>query len=573
MNSSRSLRFLSILILGTLISTAKAQQATTNKPAAPPQAYPTPAPVSWLPGETLEQHDARMAWWRDAKFGMFIHWGLYCIPADGEWHMRTHKEPYAEYSKLASEFNPVKFDADQWMELAHQAGMKYVVITTKHHDGFAMFGSKASPYNVVDATPFKRDVVKELSQASPKHDIRFCTYYSFLADWGHQGGQAGCEHWDPKFQDGDKRAYVRGIAIPHLKELLSNYGTIGVVWFDTDGSRDITPEESKEVIDILKTQPQIIVDPRLGGVKGDFISAEQHMPLTRPKGDWELCGTVNGSWGYTGAKAKPLEKLLPYMVTAWGMGGNVLMNVGPTREGIIPEDSAERLRQVGAWLKLNGESIFGSTAGPFNWVPWGTATRKGDIVYLQVFDWPKDGVLKVPLANKVTKAWLLADPERKHLKVTTSDGRLLVHIPEKSPDPIVSVVALKLEGEPVSTYTSLSFNKPVTASSEQKPGKCILDGNTGTHWRNNSTNGFFEIDLGKPETFSRMRIGSSDDVKSYNLEYKDGDVWKPILQGKSLHRDENLVAFPSLTAQVVRFSFANDTKAPQIGVFELYPEL
>jgi len=297
------------------------------------------------------------------------------------------------------------------------------------------------------------------------------------------------------------------------------------------------------------------------------------MPLTRPKGDWELCGTVNGSWGYTGAKAKPLEKLLPYMVTAWGMGGNVLMNVGPTREGIIPEDSAERLRQVGAWLKLNGESIFGSTAGPFNWVPWGTATRKGDIVYLQVFDWPKDGVLKVPLANKVTKAWLLADPERKHLKVTTSDGRLLVHIPEKSPDPIVSVVALKLEGEPVSTYTSLSFNKPVTASSEQKPGKCILDGNTGTHWRNNSTNGFFEIDLGKPETFSRMRIGSSDDVKSYNLEYKDGDVWKPILQGKSLHRDENLVAFPSLTAQVVRFSFANDTKAPQIGVFELYPEL
>ena len=321
------------------------------------------APVSWLPGETVQQRDTRMAWWREAKFGMFIHWGIYSIPADGEWHMRKHQKPFAEYSKYAAQFDPVKFNADEWMSLAHGAGMKYVVITTKHHDGFAMFKSGASAYNIVDATPYKRDVIKELAAACPKHDIRFGIYYSFLADWGHKGGGAGCPLWDPGFQDGDLHEYVNTVALPQLKELLSNYGPISVVWFDSDGSQGIKPEESAQVIELLKSQPQVIVDPRLPGVKGDFATAEQHMPELRPEGDWELCGTVNGTWGYTRNAAKPLNKLLPYMITAWGMGGNVLMNVGPSPEGIIPADSAQRLRDVGEWLKIYGESIYGTTGG------------------------------------------------------------------------------------------------------------------------------------------------------------------------------------------------------------------
>ena len=224
--------------------------------------------------------------------------------------------------------------------VAHRAGMKYVVITTKHHDGFAMFKSNASSYNIVDATPFKRDVVKELSAACPRHDIRFGTYYSFLADWGHKGGGAGCPHWDPAFQDGDLHKYVNTVAMPQLKELMTHYGPIAVVWFDSDGASGIKPAESAQVVEILKTQSQVIVDPRLPGVKGDFATAEQHMPALRPRGDWELCGTVNGSWGFTRSPAKPLNKLLPYMITAWGMGGNVLMNVGPNCEGVIPADSA-----------------------------------------------------------------------------------------------------------------------------------------------------------------------------------------------------------------------------------------
>lgn len=563
-------------LIALLIPAMSFAMRSSAEVASTPQSSlsaPASSPVSWLPGEIKEAKDARMAWWTKAKYGMFIHWGLYCIPADGEWHMRNKKVPYAEYSKLAQEFNPDRFDADEWMTLAHDAGMNYVVITTKHHDGFAMFQSKASSYNIVDATPFRRDVVKELSEAAPRHGVTFCAYYSFLADWGHPGGQAGCPHWDPGFQDGDKRAYVTNVAIAQVRELLSNYGKIGVLWFDTDGSRDITQGEVATVTEVLKTQPQLIVDPRVPGVKGDFDTQEQHMPLLRPKSDhWELCGTVNGAWGYTGAKAKPLEKLLPYMITAWGMGGNVLMNVGPTREGIIPEDSAERLRQIGDWLRTNGESIYGTTAGPFTWLPWGTATRKGDTLYLQVFQWPPDGLLRVPLANKPLKAWLLADPGKATLPVDQKGDRLLIHLPKTPPDPVASVVTLQVEGEPVSTYSSLCLNKPVTASCCENSAKGITDDDASTRWRNTNGTASFTIDLGKPATFTTLRICPAyGDIKSGLLEVRSEGNWKTILKEMALKRDENIVTLPAVTGDAVRFSFIGETNAPQISDFELYP--
>ena len=532
------------------------------------------APVSWLPGETREAKDARMAWWTDAKFGMFIHWGLYSIPADGEWHMRTKKASFADYSRYAEQFNPVKFNADEWMALAHDAGMKYAVLTTKHHDGFALFKSQASSYNIVDATPFQRDVVKELSEACPRHDIRFGTYYSFLADWGHPGGQAGCPHWDPAFQDGDKRAYVSKIALAQVKELLSNYGKINALWFDTDGSRDITPEESAQLVEVLKIQPQLIVDPRVPGVKGDFNTVEAHMPSIRPKDDyWELCTTVNGSWGYTSSPAKPLKKLLPYLINAWGMGGNVLLNVGPNREGIIPADSAERLRQIGAWLKVNGESIYGSKSGPFVWLPWGTAPRKGETLYLQVFQWPQDGALRVPLANKPLKAWLLADPEKKALPLEQSADRIVIHLPAKASDPVASVVALQVEGEPANTYTSLCLNKPVTVTCAQDSAKRLTDDDDGSRWRNTDGTAGFTIELGKPATFTTLRICPSDMVKNGLLEVREAGVWKTLRKDITLQRDENIVTFPATTGDAVRFSFTGNEKASEFSDCEIYPAL
>ena len=244
---------------------------------------------------------------------------------------------------------------------------------------------------------------------------------------------------------------------------------------------------------------------------------------------------------------------------AWGMGGNVLMNVGPTKEGVIPDDSAERLRQIGNWLKVNGESIYGSTGGPFVWLPWGTATRKGDVLFLQVFTWPKDGVLKVPLSNPVTKAWLLADPRKKELPITKSAGRIMVHVPEKSPDPIVSVVALKIEGEPLSTYNSIVGTNRLTRFPMQE----TLPTQPGCS---------YQMDLGNPKTFSSIRILPNEAVKSFNVDVKEGDVWKPVIKDKSLQRDGSTESFAPVTAQVLRINFSNEATRPEIKRLDLFPE-
>ncbi|MCX7007862.1 MAG: alpha-L-fucosidase [Kiritimatiellaeota bacterium] len=538
------------------------------------------APVSWLPGETAQQRDERMSWWRDAKFGMFINWGLYSIPADNEWHMRLQKKSFAEYSKYAAQFNPVKFNADAWVALGHEAGMKYLVFDCKHHDGFAMFKSAASDYNIVDATPFKRDVMKEISDACPRHDIRFGTYYSFLSDWGDKGGGAGCPKWDPDFQDGDLHEYIKTVALPQLKEILSNYGPSAVMWFDYDGATGITPEESARVVEVLKTQPQIIVDPRLPGVKGDFATAERHLAMRTPKGDWEMCCTLNNVWGYDHSPAKTLKQLLPYLIRAWGQGGNVLLNVGPSPEGIIPEDQVERLREVGAWMKTNGESIYGTTAGPFHYLPWGTATRKGSTVYLQIFDWPADGRLKVPLLNEIKQARLLGSSTNNMLKTSRENGRLIVELPAKAPHAVANVVALEVEGEPKTDYDSVVLNKPVKASANQKEAAFAVDDRDSTSWNTPAPTGWLEMDAGHPVTVATLRIvyfGGT--IKSWALEYKDGNEWKPILSGKDL-RMGGIIAgncavktFAPVTAQIFRLHILESDKNARISNLELYPPL
>lgn len=537
------------------------------------------APVSWLPGETTQQRDERMAWWREAKFGMFIVWGIYSIPADNEWHMRLQKKSFAEYSKYAAQFNPVKFNADEWMALGHEAGMKYTVFTAKFCDGFAMFKSKASAYNIVDATPFKRDVMKELSEACPRHGIRFGAYYSFLPDWGHKGGGAGCPKWDPGFQEGDLHEYIKTVALPQLKEVLSNYGPIAEMWFDTDGAKGITPEESAQVVEVLKTQPTIIVNPRLGGVKGDFDTAERHVPVLTPKGDWEMCCQLNGSWGYTRSPAKTLKQLLPYFIRAWGFGGNVLLNVGPSPEGTIPADQAQRLREIGAWLKTNGEAVYGTTAGPLPFLPWGTSTRKGSTVYLHIFDWPADGRLKVPLLNELKRARLLGLGANDVLKTRRENGRLVVELPAQAPHAVANVVALDIEGEPKTDYVSVVLNKPVKASMDQRTAANAVDSFNGTLWWNSKTNGWLEVDAGHPVTVATLRVSSYGcTIKNSSLEYKDGNDWKPILTGEKLKMElftgECAVKpFAPVTAQVFRLNILESDKNARLVNLELYPTL
>ena len=566
--------------------------AAWQLPAANAQAARAEKPTFRDP-ETREQHDARMAWWCDAKFGMFIHWGPYAIPAQGEWFMRNKKIPLAEYKKLAAEFNPVKFDAEEWASLAQEAGMKYLVFTTKHHDGFAMYPSKASDYNLTDATPFKRDPVKELSLACPKHDVKFGTYYSVISDWGHPGGGCGGEKWD-EAQKGDLDDYINKVSLPQVKELLSNYGPIAVMWFDGDGAKTPDPDAAaSRFASALKLQPNLIVRGGAGSYPGDFGGSESHIPMKAPKGDWELCCTANGSWGYTKGKARPLENLLPMLIEAWGKGGNALLNVGPDREGVIPPDSVATLKQIGVWMKVNGKAVYGSKAGPFDYIPWGWATRKGDMLYLFVLEWPKNGELRIPMVTPITEAWLLAAPS-KALDSELRNGITILKVPQQAPDPVASVIACKMSGD-VPAYHSLPVEGKVTTSENAPAAQAVTEGREAI-WGTEKPSGWIEWDLGKPKTFSTLRMttpackaATRDTLictkgSKVVVEVKKGEEWKNLFEqdlpmnGKN--REGQLVlTFDPVTAQYVRATFTagkpEEGATPKIRMshFELFPPL
>jgi len=399
--------------------------------------------------ETAAQHAARMQWWRDARFGMFIHWGIYAVPADGEWYMTNHRVPIAQYEKYAARFNPVKFDAEQWARIAHDAGMKYLVITSKHHDGFCMFKTATTPYNVVDATPWHQDPLAKLSAACKRQGVKFCCYYSIM-DW-HTPLQTAAKA-DPKSpvynptrfstpqQKADYVAYMKA----QLKDLITQYHP-GVIWFD-GGWIGWNGEDGKDVVAYLhKLDPQLIINDRANGA-GDYGTPEQTIPTSGQSRDWETCMTINDNWGYSAHdhNFKPASLLLHNLMDIASKGGNYLLNVGPTDEGLIPQPEVDRLKEMGDWLKINGEALYGTTAGPFKRPPaWGRATQKPGKLYLTVFDWPKDGSLSVAVSGRVTKAYLLSRPDEA-LQVQSDAGGLRVAVPRKKPDPIANVVVLEM---------------------------------------------------------------------------------------------------------------------------------
>jgi alpha-L-fucosidase len=419
--------------------------------------------VTALNAETKEERDARMRWWREARFGMFIHWGVYSVPAGtyegkridgiGEWIMHNARIPVAVYKQYARQFNPVKYDADAWVRTAKEAGMKYIVITSKHHDGFALFDSRATDWDVVDATPYGKDLLKPLAEACRKHGLKLGFYYSEAQDWCHPGGAAAGGHWDPA-QDGSMDVYLRTIAAPQVREILSNYGPLGILWWDTPV--DMTKERADLLLPLLALQPGIITNNRLGGsYEGDTETPEQFIPATGyPGRDWETCMTMNDTWGYKSYDDnwKSTETLIRNLVDAASKGGNYLLNVGPTSEGCIPEASVARLKEVGAWMGVNSEAIYATAASPFKKLPWGRCTTKvlpeGTVLYLHVFTWPADGTLLVPgLKSPVEAAWLLADPAKTPLRFEARSEGVVVSVPEKAPDPVSSTIVLRTTGE------------------------------------------------------------------------------------------------------------------------------
>ncbi len=431
---------------------------------AQPGAKPLPAPAS---------QDAKMKWFRDAKFGLFIHWGLYSIPAGewkgeaipgiGEWIMNRAKIPVAEYEQLAKQFNPVKFDAEAWVQMAQDAGMKYLVITSKHHDGFAMYHSLVSKYNVYDATPWHHDLLADLAAACARHGIKFGFYYSQSQDW-HEPNGAG-NTWD--FGPDDKKdydQYLRSKAEPQVKELLTNYGPICLIWFDT--ARMMTGDRGPRFVDMVKTlQPATLIDGRLG-VPGDYRSmGDNRIPDEVVHEDWEVPATINHTWGYKKDDTdwKTPEDLTFKLVDIVSKGGNYLLNVGPTSEGVIPQASQDNLRAVGRWLKVNGEAIYGAGPTPFGYelghadatkldkagkptfvqaTDWRSTTKPGK-VYITIFKWPAGEFELTGAKTKIKKAYLLADASRRGLKFTQKGDEVRVQLPAKAPGEIATVLVLE----------------------------------------------------------------------------------------------------------------------------------
>lgn len=427
-----------------------------------------------LPAETEAARQERIQWWREARFGMFIHWGLYAIPGGtwkdhvqkrgySEWIMFGRKIPAKEYESLAGQFNPVKFDAKAWADITRKAGMKYMVLTTKHHDGFSMFQSDLTPYDVVDATPFKRDVTRELVDACRDAGLRFGCYYSVDRDWyrpqgpGNRYKQANVwDYPDSKREDFDR--YYETFAKPQVMELLTKYRP-DLLWFD-----EIDMKTDAQVEDLYHTvrrlRPECVINSRIKGCVPpktlpppfcDYLSTGDNEIAAKNIGfEWENPGSMNTSYGYNPNDHNwaSAAEIISRLVEIVSKGGNYLLNVGPTPEGLIPQPCIERLAKVGEWMAVNGEAIYGTSASVFAHATnspaakWRSTTKPGKI-YLHLFDWPSNGKFQVPgLQSKVTKAYLLAGGKKLKAKSTTAGVTLT--LPSVPPDQIASVLCLEI---------------------------------------------------------------------------------------------------------------------------------
>ena len=412
----------------------------------------------------------RLGWFREARFGMFMHWGLYSVPAGewegksaGEWMQMSNNISADTYESLALQFNPVKFDANKWVSVIREAGMKYLVFTAKHHDGFCLFKSKKTDYNIVDATPFGRDPVKALTDACRKQGIVPCLYYS-VKDWHHPEYPIEMT-WRTKehplgFKGHSKPEadYLKYLDFmqAQLRELLTNYGQIGIIWFDWGVMPPLSSYQKKsdEIKKMIRSlQPSCLINDRFGGIKGDYGTPEQRIPGQVQSRIFESCITLNNSWNYNKKdhQWKDAATVVHSLVDIVQKGGNYLLNVGPTPTGIIPKEAIKILKQVGKWLQVNGESVYGAGTSTFHTKflgDIGAVTEKQGLCYLHIFKWPADRKLfwYDVGKNQFVKAYFLADKKRTPLKVDVNPQSLILHLPLSAPDSLDSVIVLQLKG-------------------------------------------------------------------------------------------------------------------------------
>ncbi|MBN2579547.1 MAG: alpha-L-fucosidase [Pirellulales bacterium] len=556
--------------------------------------FPAPAADSPKP-ETPAQRDARLAWWRDARFGMFIHWGPVSLKETEISWSRANSNPKCpnggpisveEYDNLYKKFNPVKFDARQWVALAKAAGMKYMVLTAKHCDGFLLWDSKVSDYNIMH-TPFGRDVCAELAQAAHEAGMRIGWYYSPM-DWR-----------DPDCRQEHNDRFVKKMRA-EIRELLSNYGKIDLLWFDTDGCPAPWDQEPTYAM-IKQLQPEIVINNRLDlddpgdphcatpesiGPHADYYTPEQFIGGYDDRHPWESCMTVSAhnqwSWGGTKDGVKPFKTCLEMLIGAAGGDGNVLLNVGPTPEGEIAPEQANLIKKMGEWLTVNGESIYGTRGGPFKPGQYGVSTRKGNTIYVHVRDWAEDPVHLPAIPAKVVGSRVLGGGKAE---VHQTDSGLEISVPEGDRQPIDTVVALEFERD-ISRLPAVDVPPPVPLSQKAKvrasnvyqneaefvPEKA-LDGNPQSRWATDAgvRQAWLEIDLGEAKTFRRVRMAEAfpHRIQKFELQRWDGSDWKTFYTGTTVG-ESWLKTFPPVTAQRVRLNVLESTDGPTLWEFQVF---
>ena len=517
--------------------------------------------------------------WRQMRFGMFIHWGPVSLTGHEIGWSRGRETPIEKYDNLYKEFNPTQFDAGQWVGVAKAAGMKYIVLTTKHHDGFCLWDTKQTDYNIMHS-PFGRDVVRELSDACKKQGIAFGAYYS-VCDWHHPDFPLTSPGGKVQRAKYDLDAYNRYL-LAQIRELITGYGPLLTLWCDVP---QMFQGRGKGIIRLARElQPDILINNRTGD-GGDYDTPEQRIGSFNMERPWETCMTICRQWAWRPKDTlKSLEECLQSLVRTVGGDGNFLFNVGPMPTGEIESRQVERLREMGAWLAKYGESVYGTRGGPFKPARHVASTRKDNKVYVHILRWPED-TLKLPvLSAKIVGSRVLTGGRAT---VKQSETGVEIAVPERDRQAMDTIVVLELDRpamgiEPISVAAeSLTTGKKATASNVFRnnqrygAGKAV-DGDEATRWATDATTGacWLEVDLGEMLTFQRAVIRECVDfgarVKAFELQYKDGDGWKTFYSGNGI--GERLeVTFEPVTARVVRLNITEGHGGPTIYEFQLFP--
>lgn len=522
----------------------------------------------------LKASDQDVQWWRDLKFGLFVHWGPVSLKGTEIGWSRggerrgtggTGEIPVEVYDNLYKDFNPVQFNADEWLQIAKDAGMRYMVFTSKHHDGFSMFDSKLTDYKITNS-PFKRDVVKELADACHKAGLRLGYYYSPV-DWHHPDYRTATHQ---KYID-----YMHG----QLREICTDYGKIDIIWFDGLGGTAKDWDSPKLFPMLRQLQPHIILNDR-AGLPADHDTPEQRIGSFQKDRPWETCMTICQQWAWKpNDRMKSLKECVQTLVRVVGGDGNLLFNVGPMPDGRIEPRQVERLREMGQWLGKYGQTLYGTRGGPFKTTARLASTYSGNTVYVHILEWSGDTITLPALPKKVTESSLLTGG---NVTVRQTQDAIEIAVPPQSRHEIDTIVKLTLDGpaadiEALSMPSaSLATGKKATASnvfqnSSAHGAAKAFDDDPGTRWATDAgvKQAWLEVDLGKPATFNNVAISEAfDRVRKFELQYKDGEAWKTFVAGTRVG-EEYSKAFDPVTAQVVRLNILEATDGPTIWEFQL----